>query len=164
MINKLMVGLVGVKTREKTAKLLFEKISKLSKDNSILLQAFNPDSIVSAKQLEHAFELANRSFKTKRNIARNLETELLLRAAGTEKIDKAIERAGVKDPSRILLFSDKKIPKKIIEELGEEDSSLLKLTNEKRKKITLLFGITEPELSLYSLEELVLERIALSEA
>ncbi len=160
MINKFMVNTIGVKTREKNTKELFEKLSKLSKANSILLQAFNPDSIVSPRHLAHAFELANHSFQTKRNLARNLETELLLRAAGTEKIDRAIEMVGVKDPSRIILFSDKKIDKKMLAELGEEDSSLLKLTDEKKKKIEKLFEISKSELELYSLEELVLERIA----
>ncbi len=163
MINKFMVVVIGVRTKEKNTKELFEKISSLSKKNSLLLQAFDPDSILSKKHLEHAYELASRSFKSKTNIARNLETEILLRAAGTEKIDRAIDRVGVKDPKKILLFSDKKIPKKIINELGKEDFSLLKITEEKKKKIEKLFGVGEEELSLYSLEELVFEKMALME-
>ena len=162
MINKFMVNVLGVRTGEKTAKALFGKLALLAKQHSLLLQAFNPNSIVSERHLEHAFELASRSFAAKRNIARSLEAELLLRAAGTEKIDRAIEMVGVKDPARILLFSDKKIPKIIIGELGEEETSLLKLTEDKKRRIAKLFGIYESELELYSLESLVLEKIALT--
>ena len=162
MINKFMVTVLGVRTGEKTAKSLFEKLALVSKQHSLFLQAFNPDSIVSERHLEHAFELASCSFEAKTNIARSLEAELLLRAAGTEKIDRAIEMVGVKDPARIILFSDSKIPGSLLKELGKEDKALLKLTEDKKRRIAKLFGIYESELELYSLESLVLEKIALT--
>ncbi|MFH1470785.1 MAG: KEOPS complex subunit Cgi121 [Candidatus Micrarchaeota archaeon] len=156
-----MVTVLGVRTKEKSTKELFEKLVTLSKKHSLILQAFDPDSIVSPRHLAYTFELASRSFQSKTNVARSFETELLLRAAGTEKIDEAIERVGVKSPSQILLFSNLQIPGSLLKGFGEEDSSLLKLTTEKKKKIARLFKIKEKELGLYPLEELVLERLAI---
>jgi tRNA threonylcarbamoyladenosine modification (KEOPS) complex Cgi121 subunit len=162
MINKFMVSVVGVRTKAKTPQELFSKLAELSKKHSILLQAFNPDSILSIRQLEHAYEISIRSFEGKANIARTLEAEILLRASGSAKIAKAIEKVGVKDPKRVILFSPSGIPASLIAELGEEDKTLLKQTEKKKKLIANLFGIGR-ELKLYSLEELVLEKIAFSD-
>ena len=163
MINNLMVSVLGVRTGQKSVKGLFGQLASLSKRHSLLLQAFDPDSVVSERQLAVACELSQKAINTKTNLARTPEAELLLRAAGTEKIDRAIERVGVKDSSRFILFSPSLIPGSVLRELGEEDKSLLKLTGEKRKKIAKLFSISERELSIYSLEDLVLERMALME-
>ncbi len=161
MINKLMVTLIGVRPAQKDSDELFSLLSKLSRENSLLLQVFNPDSVISKKHIEHAYELSKRAFASKTNIARTMQAELLLRAAGSSKINKAIERVGIENPNRILLFSPKRIPKSVIEQLGKEDPSLLKTSVEKEKNIAQLFGVKASK--LYSLEELVLERIALME-
>ncbi len=158
-----MVSVLGVKTSLQSPKELLERLSRLSKRHSILLQAFNPDSVVSERQLAVAYELSKKAFKAKTNLARTPEAELLLRVAGTEKIDKAIGKVGVDDASRFILFSSEEIPSQVLEELGKQDDSLLKLTEDKKKRIARRFGISEKELELYPLEELVLERMALME-
>ncbi|MFH1447643.1 MAG: KEOPS complex subunit Cgi121 [Candidatus Micrarchaeota archaeon] len=157
-----MVTLIGIRTKAKTSKELFSKLANLSKRYSILLQAFDPSTILSKRHIQHAYELSKRSFANKTNIARTREAELLLRAAATPKIDRAIEKIGVRNPKRIILFSPSHIPKSIVDEIGERDQSLLRLTQRKKNEIAKLFGIGK-EKHMYSLEELLLERMALME-
>ena len=67
------------------------------------LQIFDADSIISNKHIKLAFFHAQEAFAEKINFAKSLKMEFLLRAAATKQIKVAIERCGVKDPSKIIL-------------------------------------------------------------
>lgn len=75
-------------------------------------QLFDTRAIVSGNQLLLAGKLAEKAFKEKKNISKRMENEILLWAAGTTKMDRAIKDAGVKDPFDFILFIPKKIGKK----------------------------------------------------
>ncbi|MCX6778473.1 MAG: KEOPS complex subunit Cgi121 [Candidatus Micrarchaeota archaeon] len=136
-----------------------EGARKMAKNtNGASVQLFDPDSIAGENHLKLALKLAEDAFAKKQNYARTLETEMLLKAAGTRKIDEALGRVGAKSPKRFLLVV-----------LGGKADSLAKKLGKTEKwkggnagKLAQLFGIGKRELELYPLEELVLERIALA--
>lgn len=76
-------------------------------------QLFDAKAIVCRNQLLLAEKLAETAFKERKNISTRMENEILLWAAGTTKMDKAIKGAGVKDPSDFILFIPKKVSKKM---------------------------------------------------
>jgi len=119
-------------------------------------QAFDAECIVGEKQVLLAYEQAEKSFAGKANSTNSLEMEVLVRAAGTTKIDDAIARIGVKDLKNVLVAAG---GKEVAKKLGEELKPAFAPNNEKVKKV---FGLDEKALAGYELEQLVLERVALS--
>ncbi|MEM2974083.1 MAG: KEOPS complex subunit Cgi121 [Candidatus Micrarchaeia archaeon] len=89
-------------------------------------QVFDADSIVSKKHLEVAFFHARQAFAENMNIANSLKMEFLLRAAATRQIKVALEKCGVKNPTRIILAT-----------WGEEKdvAKILSILNAKKKKL-----------------------------
>jgi len=152
--------IVRVKTNFENADELISRIQHVSEANPFIIQAFNPDSIVSENHLIFSARHAFKAFAEGRNIADRIENEILLRTAATRRIDEAIKRVGVKDPKDILLFiSGKRIYEKgILKQLDAEKIGL-KFGNE--SEIAKKFGLEKNE--NYSLEDLLLEKIALLE-
>ncbi|MEW6329110.1 MAG: KEOPS complex subunit Cgi121 [Candidatus Micrarchaeota archaeon] len=95
--------ILGIRTRYKTTDELLDAVGSL-RTRGLLIQLFNPDTILNKNHLLFALSHARASFARKKNIAKKLETEILLRAAGTHKIDKAIELVGVKNPKKVFLL------------------------------------------------------------
>lgn len=75
-------------------------------------QLFDTKAISYENQLLLAEKLAETAFNEGKNISAKMENEILLWAAGTMKMDKAIKEVGVKDPSDFILFISKKISTK----------------------------------------------------
>ncbi|MEN2975325.1 MAG: KEOPS complex subunit Cgi121 [Candidatus Caldarchaeales archaeon] len=69
-------------------------VSELSSDQ-VLVNIFKANSIVSLKQIHIAAISALAAFKSKSNIARNLNIEILLRISSETQIDKALKKIGV---------------------------------------------------------------------
>ena len=84
-------------------------------------QIFDSDSIASEKQLRLAFFHARESFKEKSNLAKSFKMEFLLRAAATRQIKVAIERCGVKNPSKVILAVWKGDENKVLPELKAQE-------------------------------------------
>lgn len=66
--------------------------------------ALNPKKISSQEELHLAYKLAQRSFKEKKNIAKQLPFEVLLWLGGRRDIARALQEYGAKSPSSIILL------------------------------------------------------------
>lgn len=74
--------------------------------NESSLQILDPSWIVSEKHLKIALYHTMKAFYSKRNIAREKETEILIRLSGYRQINKALMMLGVKDSTeKILIFA-----------------------------------------------------------
>lgn len=149
-------------SQAKDAKTLIGKLKAASTKLELFAQAFNPEAIAGGNHLSAAFLLAKNSFKNNENRANTLENEVLSKAAATTRIEEAIPKVGANSPKKFVLFTDAK---------GAKLSSLLKeieatATKPKfkpnKKRLAKLFGITKEALENYSIEELVIEKMALS--
>ncbi len=150
-------------------------ITNILQDGIIKTQIFNSELIAGYEHIIYAFKITIRAWKEKRNIAKSLPMELLLSVSAIRQIKEALDKIGVKNEKCILIvFSeDKEKLELFLKELskyGIEDESLIKIDNEKIKKLMNLFKINEKEFmiskTLYESEEiaiqsLVLEKIAL---
>lgn len=152
-----MLSVFGVSSGLKDAKELVGCLREASGRLGVFAEAFDPGAIVSERQLLLAHLLAQKAFEEKRNIAKAMETEVLLRAAGMGKIEEAIRLVGAKKPSEFLLLTDAR---------GEKLARLLAAVKGRKVKADFggegaarRYGIKR--LGDYSAEDLVLERMAL---
>jgi KEOPS complex subunit Cgi121 len=124
------------------------------------MQAFNPDSILSENHIFFSVNHALNAFSEKRNIAKTIGNEILLRVAATRRIDEAIRKVGVKDPKNVLLFiSGERIDEKEILRQLDAEKVELKFGNE--NGIATKFQLKKA--GNYKLEDLLFEKIALLE-
>ncbi|MEM4389964.1 MAG: KEOPS complex subunit Cgi121 [Candidatus Micrarchaeia archaeon] len=153
---------VGASTRFASAEELIGKLREVSKARHVVLQAFNPDAVLSPRHIVFSFFQAFKAFETGRSFSRSLANEWLLRAAATRSMEEAIRKIGVIDPTRIVLGIAAKRPnaKSILAALGAEKSVFPKPTPKKISRIEKLFGVRA---AACPLEELLLEKIALLE-
>jgi len=141
---------------------LVERLKKASGKLGVFAQAFNPERVVSERHLLHAHALALKAFNEKENYAKTVEIEVLVKAAAETRVNEAIRKVGVKDAGNFLLLTDAD---------GKKLESLLKQVNGRASKPAFKhdiemaereFGVSRDMLKNYSLEELVLEAVALS--
>lgn len=146
---------------------LFERLRAKAKRHGVLAQIFDPKAVVSERQLLMAYWLARRAFIEKRNIARTMETEILLRCAGTRMIDEAVRAVGAKSPSDFLLLTDASgsALRELLTETDSKERRIEFTMDESRvERLARLYDIDIGLLRSYPLEDLVLERMALLEA
>ncbi|VVC71617.1 Kinase binding protein CGI-121 [uncultured archaeon] len=143
-------------------KALVEKLKAAAATEKVFAQAFDPSAIVSERQLASAFLLAKKSFENGGSRSKTLEAEVLAKAAATPRLEEAIPKVGVKSAKEFILFTTAKGKK--LERLLEEIGATAKKPGFKpdKKKICALYKIDGKLLKDYSLEELVLEQVALS--
>jgi len=139
---------------------LMEALAGLRRKEGCFAQAFDPRAIVSERHLLVAYENAKRAFGEKRNVARTIEAEVLARAGGTRKIGEAIERVGARDARDVLVLCDC-TKGRVLRELGGKERRPAFAPDE--KGIARRFGISKGALSACSLEEAVLEKVALAD-
>jgi len=153
---------VPARTKFRDVEELLSRMKEISGRRKAVIQAFDPDMVLSENHLIFSAHHAFKAFAGKRAIARRLESELLLWAAGTRRIGEAVGRVGVKDPSRVVLLIEKGKEREVLGDLGaEEDDKLLRMSRGKAERIKHSFGISENKCGCYALEELLLERIAM---
>ena len=139
---------------------LMDALAKLRARRKCFVQAFDPKAIVSERHLLLAYENARAAFEERRNVARNLETEVLVRAGGTRKISEALERVGVKDAGDVVVMGDCK-RRELMGGLGAKE---IKPTFEPdEREIVGRFGLSPKVTATYSIEEGVLEMVALAD-
>lgn len=124
-----------------------------------VIQLFDPRAVVSLKQAFFSYGMAKKNFISSTCKADCLSNELLLYMAATPHFNKAVEFAGAKDPKDFFILFENMTG-------GSVDRVLKDLKMEKKElKFTLdseYWGFTKEQLKFYSLEELVLEKMALS--
>ena len=133
-------------------------------------QIFNASRIAGRNHLLQASKLALEALENKNSFADSPRIELTCWAAGLRQINKALPRVGIQEGKNdvvILTIGEnrqivKKTQEKLFETLGiEENEKVPEIDDEKREEIADSFSISENQLEVASLEELVLEKVAL---
>ncbi|MCK4937305.1 MAG: hypothetical protein KAR85_01730 [Methanosarcinales archaeon] len=146
-----------------------KKLTDIGKGHNITVQAVNSDLITGSRHLIFAVEKAIRSFGSCRNIANNLGMEIMLYAAGTRQIERALGlgvRVGENRVAMVLVGENgTDEPVVLVSELLDTvDPTVLDYSVAKRGDILDYFSITHDELDAVdegNIPELVLERVAL---
>src|ERR1700719_2837850 len=81
---------------------LVEKIKKTNTKN-LVVQIFDPASLISRLHVEGAYANSIVAFKNKTNRTKSIAMEMLLFTAFTDQIEQAIERSGAKESSNFIL-------------------------------------------------------------
>jgi tRNA threonylcarbamoyladenosine modification (KEOPS) complex Cgi121 subunit len=153
---------VPARTKFQDVEELLSKMKEVSKRRKAVIQAFDPDMVLSGNHLIFSAHHAFKAFAERRSIAKKLESELLLWAAATRRIEEAVKKVGVKDARKVIFLIQKGREGEVLRDLGaEQDDKLLKMSKEKVSRIIHSFGIDEKACESYSLEELLLEKIAM---
>jgi len=164
------VAIVGFRdVKIKDANSLLSLVRERTVD--VEVQFFNAELIAGCEHLYFAVLNALKAFENKLNISNSLAVEVLLYASAQRQIKKAVELLGIKPSSSnvavlVLAETESKVNKTLETVshlmLGEQDDSVLELTNEKFDGIRKLFGISESELNA-KLEMAGMERKALTD-
>ena len=154
------------------------KTVRKDRHSDVAVQFFNADLIASWEHLYFAVIDALMAFRTKRNISKSIEIEVMLYASAQRQIRKAIEFIGVKticsDLAVVVEGESREDVESAISSISkhfrkEHDERVLGVSPEKEKAIREAFGITENELAVTirendvkrALIDLVVERMAL---
>jgi KEOPS complex subunit Cgi121 len=165
-----MIKIIGAKGNIQDVDDFLKKISQFSKDNNVIIQAFDSEVIYGKNHLISAFNHAKRAIERKTNTTNSLEMETLLYASGERQLKLAIPKMGVKEGKKsiALIFivespSDisNQLVSKFLEQLSlKQDDSVLEGDENTLKK----FGITESETKTVTKAkygDLILEKVAL---
>ncbi|MCZ7372697.1 MAG: KEOPS complex subunit Cgi121 [Candidatus Methanoperedens sp.] len=141
------------------------KIKTISKEKNIVIQAMDADKLAGEEHVRFAVEKAINSFKTGANIANDLSKEILLYAAGTRQIAKAVKLGIHKGQNNVALVAVGDAPD--LSGLVEiEPEHVLAYNDSKKEAIMKIFGITNEEIEAVGedkIPELVIERVALQD-
>jgi len=144
----------------------------------VTVQVFDAALVADWEHLFFAALNALTAFRNRVNMTRNLQTEILLYASAQRQIRKAAETLGVKhglsDIAVVLVAETKNHVEEALVKLSQilsqkEDDEVLRLDNEKSRKIRQVFEISGEELAsrievdpeVEALKNLVIERMAL---
>lgn len=139
-----------------------QKLKKISMEKNLTIQALDADKIAGKDHIRFAVEKAINSFKTGTNIANDLSKEIMLYAAGTRQINKAVKLGIHKGENNIVIVAVGESKLSGFDEIRYAD--VLVYNASKREHLMKIFGITNEELEAVGeekLPELVLERVAL---
>jgi KEOPS complex subunit Cgi121 len=170
-----ITGFKSVKV-EKPDQLL--KAIRSSETPDVAVQFFNANLIATWEHLHFAVLDALMTFKTKRNISKNLAVEVMLYASAQRQIKKAIELIGVKsscsDVAAVVVGESREAVESAASSISKHfrkkpDEHVLDVSSAKEQAIRRAFGITENELAVVTknsntksaLVDLVVERMAL---
>ena len=139
-----------------------QKLKKISLEKNLTLQALDADKIAGEEHIRFAVEKAINSFKTGTNIANDLSKEIMLYAAGTRQINKAVKLGIHKGENNIVIVAVGDSELSGFDEIRPEP--VLAYRESKKEALMKAFGITNEELEAVGEEkipDLVLERVAL---
>ncbi|MBU4453980.1 MAG: KEOPS complex subunit Cgi121 [Euryarchaeota archaeon] len=138
------------------------KLKKISIENNLTIQALDADKIAGEEHIRFAVEKALNSFRTGTAIANDLSKEIMLYAAGTRQISRAVKLGIHKGENNIVLVAVGDAKLSGFDEIRHEH--VLAYNKSKKEALMKAFGITNEELEAAGeekLPELVLERVAL---
>jgi KEOPS complex subunit Cgi121 len=156
---QIIEGTVFIDDMEK----FLHKLKKISKDKNIVLQALDADKLAGEEHVRFAVEKAINSFRSGRNIANDLAKEIMLYAAGTRQISKAMRLGVHNGENNIALVAVGEVPDlSAFDEITPEN--VLQYNDSKKNTLMDIFNITKEELEAVGedkIPELVSERVAL---
>lgn len=137
-----------------------QRLKKIGKEKNMVIQALDADKLAGEEHIRFAVEKAISSFEKGRNVSKDLAKEIILYAAGTRQINRAM-RLGVhsgKNNIALVVIGD---------ELAFNDITperVLQYDSSKNEALMDIFNITKEELVAAGEDKipaLVLERVAL---
>jgi KEOPS complex subunit Cgi121 len=169
-----MITVLGTHGTIKDIDSFVQQLLLFSKEEQLVIQAFDARVIYGKDHLISATTHAKRAFEQGTNATNSLALEILLYAAGERQIQKAIKKIGVKKGKQQIAFiltdslnqkRNRTLDKAVIQRLLKRfhlniDETVLKGDRNTLKR----FGITNQELSTIPEEkygDLILERVAL---
>ncbi|MEM2082953.1 MAG: KEOPS complex subunit Cgi121 [Nitrososphaerota archaeon] len=170
----LILFFIKIKKIEDAEKILEE----FKKVTSFQFQIFDAKALISPLQVEAAFINALLSIQAKKNIARNLALEILLKIAAEVQISNAIKKIGIKNGLEYLgiyligssIKDIEKDIKKIIEKINGKLIDWKEISKNNMKDILKKYNIEEIEINsicqdklLKPEEYLILEKVATSD-
>ncbi len=137
-----------------------QELKKISKEKNTVIQALDADKLAGEEHIRFAVEKAINSFEKGRNISKDLAKEIMLYAAGTRQINRAMRLGVHNGKNNIALVA-------IGEELAFNEikpGHVLQYDSSKNEALMDIFNITKEELQAAGEDKipaLVLERVAL---
>ena len=169
-----MITVLSTKGTIKDVDSFVQQLLLFSKEENLVIQAFDARVIYGKDHLVSATAHAKRAFLQGTNATNSLALEILLYAAGERQIQKAIKKMGVKKGKQQITFlltdstnqvKNRNVGKAVIQRLLKTFHLTIDENVIKGDRGTLRrFGITDEELSTIREEkygDLVLEKIAL---
>lgn len=139
------------------------KLKATGKEKNMVIQAFDADKLAGEEHLRFAVEKAISSFERGANIAGEISKEIMLYAAGTRQISRAMRIGVHAGRNNIAIVAIGDAPD--LSGFGEiTPAQVLQYDSTKKDILMDIFNITEEELEAVGEEkipELVLERVAL---
>ena len=128
------------------------------KDDDEIIQLVNADSIVSRNHIIHGVNQAFLAFNRGENLANDMSVEIVLRCSAQRQISKAFEILGLKKGNMNLcaILINSKDYTKELSSFFTLDNSVLTPDNE---NLISIYQITEKELEIMSLEDIIIDRI-----
>ena len=156
---QILEGTVFIENKE----VFLKKIKEISTGKNLTIQAFDADKLAGKEHLIFAIEKALDSFNKGTNIANDLAKEIMLYAAGTRQINRAV-KIGVHDGlNNIAIVAVGDMTD--LSAFGEiTPGNVLQYSGSKNSALMDIFNITEEEIEAAGADkipELVLERVAL---
>lgn len=150
------------------SKQFLHTIKKISEQFNVTIQFLDASKIAGEAHVKAAVEKAVRAMKRKTNISQDLGIEILLYAAGTRQIQRALEmgiKEGKNEAAAVIAGEaiNVELAKAALKKFVVEED-VLKYTERKKKAIIDCFRISQLELEAVGEEKipkLVLERVAL---
>lgn len=139
-----------------------QKLKKIGKEKNLTLQALDADKIAGEEHIRFAVKKAMKSFGSGTGISNDLAKEILLYAAGTRQISRAVKLGIHKGENNIVLVAVGEAEISGFDEIRPEP--VLAYDGSKKEALKKAFGITDKELEAVGedkLPDLVLERVAL---
>ncbi len=139
-----------------------QKLKRNSIEKNLIMQALDADKIAGEEHIRFAVKKAMKSFESGTGIATDPAKEILLYAAGTRQIIRAVKLGIHKGENNIVLVAVGEAGMPEFDEISP--SSVLAYSPSKKEALMNAFGITDMELEAAGeekLPELVLERVAL---
>ncbi len=155
---QILEGTIVIDDTEK----FLHRLKKISKEKNIVIQALDADKLAGKEHIRFAVEKAINSFKTGKNIAKDLGKEMMLYAAGTRQINRAMRLGVHNGRNNIALVAVGEIIDFTFNEITPEQ--VLRYDSSKNDALIDIFNITKEELQAVGedkIPQLVLERVAL---
>jgi KEOPS complex subunit Cgi121 len=159
---QILEGTVFIENKELFLKKIKE-IKETSTGKNLAIQAFDADKLAGKDHLTFAIKKALDSFNKCTNVANDLGKEIMLYAAGTRQINRAI-KIGVHDGLNniAIVAVGEMIDLSAFDEITP--GNVLQYSGSKNSALMDIFNITEEEIEVAGADkipELVLERVAL---
>lgn len=168
--GKRVVGVTGGWAKVKNVDELLQKLAKIDGKNRTTSQILDASHLAGKKHLLHATRLALIAHASGKNFAQSLDIELVCWIAGLRQIEQALKRVGIHEGKcsvALLTIGNsheqvRHTQEEAVDRLEiKQDDEVLEVTPEKTSDLSKTFSIHKRELEAASVDELILERVAL---